>query len=384
MHVTNYDIGLKSDDLEKLYLINKQLNNELTKWKNNIDHDPSWDQFKKFTNEYEFIISRNDGSCSSTSPVTKLGKITIKRKPLSRSYFKMWEILHDFQVVSDSPYPLTSAHLAEGPGGFIESLCDYVRCYNIPCERIYGITLLSQDKKIPNWKIGNALLKEFPISINDPNKNSGDLYDIENIDKFVASIGDNKCSFVTADGGFDFSKDFNNQETSFYRLLLCEIYTALCIQKIGGTFLVKVFDLFQEDTLKLLACCKLFYEEMYIIKPNTSRPANSEKYLLFKTFTGVGTMEQTHIHEELRKQIICVDLRPENIPMWIHHMIVDCITKYNTYYTFRQISYIKKTLDLVRIKCKDETQYKTIVGNLTQQHSICCENWCRKYCLSTS
>ena len=380
MHVTDYDLGLKEVDVEKMHLINKQLNNELTNWKNNIDHDPSWDQFKKLTNEYEFIVSRNDGSFSSTTPSTNFGKITMKRKPLSRSYFKMWEILHDFQVVSkNSPSPLVSAHLAEGPGGFIESLCDYIRSYDIPCQTIHGITLLSQDKKIPNWKIGHSLLKDFPISINDPNNNNGDLYDIENIDKFVASIGDSKCSFVTADGGFDFSKDFNNQETSFYRLLLCEIYTALCIQRIGGTFVVKVFDLFQEDTLKLLACCKLFYDEMYVLKPNTSRPANSEKYLIFKTFTGVKTNEQIQIHEELRKQITCADLRPTYIPKWIYHMMVDCITKYNTYYTFRQISYIKKTLDLVRLKCNNETLYKNMVRNLTQHHSTCCETWCRKY-----
>lgn len=386
MHITNYDIGLNAGDIDRLYLINQQLNSELTQWKNNIEYHSSWDQLKKLTNEYEIIVSRSDGSGYSTGPLANLGKITMKRKPLSRSYFKMWEILHDFQIVSkDSPSPLVSAHLAEGPGGFIESLCDYIRAYNIPCQVIHGITLLSQDKKIPNWKIGHSLLKEFPISINTQNNNNGDLYDIHTIDKFVENVGDNKCSFVSADGGFDCSKDFNNQETSFYRLLLCEIYTALCIQRVGGTFLVKVFDLLQEDTLKLLACCKLFYDEMYIIKPNASRPANSEKYLLFKTFTGVRTNEQIQIHEELREQISCIDWRPKSVPPdRIYHMMVDCITKYNTYYTFRQISYIKKTLDLIRLKYNDDALYKSEVCNLTQQQSTCCDIWCRKYRLISS
>ena len=309
MCIEGYTINLTTGDVNKRLVTNNKLNGELTKWKNKIDNDPSWDQFKKLTNEYEYIFSRNDISNTSSK------QSVIKRKPLSRSYFKMWEILHDFKMLSS--VPIVTAHLAEGPGGFIESLCDFARKYNLEFEKIYGITLLSTEKKVPNWKLGQLLIKDFPIVVNEINQNTGDLYSIENIDMFVETIGVNKCSFVTADGGFDFSKDFNNQETTFYRLFLCEIYTAICIQKNGGNFLVKVFDLFQEETIKLLACCKIFYKEMHIIKPNTSRPANSEKYIIFKSFTGVDTSEQIQVRDALRNKVIDID----NVWLYSHENV---------------------------------------------------------------
>jgi len=370
MKIDKYNIKIPPVDIdvdvEHLINLNSELNNELTYWKNKIDNDPSWDQFKKFTNEYEFIISRND-SCN-------------KKKPLSRSYFKLWEILHDFDIIKND---ITVAHIAEGPGGFIESLCDYITKYNITCENIYGITLLSSDRKIPNWKLSNTLLNTYPICLNSQHTNIGDLYDITNIDKFISTVGYKKCEFVTADGGFDFSKDFNNQENTFYKLLLCEIYTTLSIQKTGGTFLVKVFDLFQHHTIKLLCCCKAFYSEMYIIKPNTSRPANSEKYILFKGFEGLDTSNKHEIVNELRKHIVDsnhdMTFDYKYLPDDLYYMMLDCVTKYNIYYTFRQISYIKKTLDLVELKNNDEDKYKSIIKTINNKNTESCNKWCEKY-----
>ena len=39
-------------------------------------------------------------------------------------------------------------------------------------------------------------------------------------------------------------EDFNKQELSSYKLLYSEIFIALNIQSEGGTFIIKVFDLF--------------------------------------------------------------------------------------------------------------------------------------------
>ena len=35
---------------------------------------------------------------------------------------------------------------------------------------------------------------------------------------------------ITADGGFDFHQDFNNQEKLSHKLIFCEVVTALTIQ----------------------------------------------------------------------------------------------------------------------------------------------------------
>ena len=58
---------------------------------------------------------------------------------------------------------------------------------------------------------------------------TGSLYNIENIKYFSKLFRDNKADLVSADGGFDFSSDYSNQEISATRLVLCEIITGLSV-----------------------------------------------------------------------------------------------------------------------------------------------------------
>ena len=54
---------------------------------------------------------------------------------------------------------MTSFHLAEGPGGFIEAVC-YMR--NNPNDTYYGMTLTNNDSKCPGWKKSKKFLEEHP------------------------------------------------------------------------------------------------------------------------------------------------------------------------------------------------------------------------------
>ena len=90
--------------------------------------------------------------------------------------------------------------------------------------------------------------------------------------------------FITADGGFDFSTDFNAQEESSLNLVFCEIIYAIVLQKKGGSFVLKVFDCFSNVMVELLYLLCYLYDEVSIMKPCTSRSANSEKYIVCKRF----------------------------------------------------------------------------------------------------
>ncbi len=56
------------------------------------------------------------------------------------------------------------------------------------------------------------------------------------------------------------------------------------MQKEGGDFILKVFDTFLKSTIDIIYVLSTFYEKVYITKPNTSRTANSEKYIVCKNF----------------------------------------------------------------------------------------------------
>jgi len=85
---------------------------------------------------------------------------------------------------------------------------------------------------------------------------------------------------VVADGGFDVSRHFISQELFTQQLLLCQFTVGLSIMRKGGVFLCKLFDTFWPFTASLLYILYLHFDEFCMVKPNQSRPANSEKYVI--------------------------------------------------------------------------------------------------------
>lgn len=275
--VTKYIFSLdknrsKSNDVtctdELFHMLNDQKNVI-----NDFYMNKKWDKFKKQNNKFELIFTNGNSLPSLSSYI-----------PISRSFFKHWEILHDFK---DLPFlkkkKVKALFMAEGPGGFIEAFTKYRNCTN---DDLYGITLISNDKCVPNWKLSDTMLKKYNIELLIGSDKTGSLYVKENIDDYIKKIGEKSCDYITADGGFDFSNNFNCQEDISYELIKSEIETAMILQKVGGVFLLKVYDISLEKTKRLLHKIYCSYENLYFIKPITSRPANSEKYILCVNYKG--------------------------------------------------------------------------------------------------
>lgn len=236
------------------------------------ERDSQWDTYKKYTNPYEYI--------HTVIPYKK--KSIAKYKPLSRSFFKMIELIHTFQL-SQSINPITTFHLAEGPGGFIEAICMIRKNKN---DRYIGMTLQDEvnDPNIPGWKKAESFLKQNPnVYIETGNDKTGNILSLTNLFGCKESYG-SSMDLITADGGFDFSTDFNNQEISIAKLLFAQTCFALTMQKQHGTFILKVFDCFMQHTTDILCILSSFYNKVFITKPHTSRYANSEKYIICKDF----------------------------------------------------------------------------------------------------
>ena len=83
-----------------------------------------------------------------------------------------------------------------------------------------------------------------------------------------------------ADGGFSVKGDENFQEELLRRLVLSQFTTCLQCLAPGGSFVCKVFDMFTPFSRELFAVTSLLFERVCITKPYTSRPANSERYVV--------------------------------------------------------------------------------------------------------
>jgi len=317
-----------------------ELYNKLLKTKEKIDKYNNWDKAKKQINNYEYIYT-------SSNPLKNICKIY----PIaSRSYFKIMEIMITFDIIN---LPIKNIIcIAEGPGGFLQYL-DSIYNNN----HLYGVTLLSSDKSIPFWS---------PLIINNKNikllngiDNDGNIYKIHNIDSISDSI--DKCDLITADGGLDFSLNYNNQELSSYRLLYCEIYAALKMQKENGTFIVKFFDILYYNTIQLLYILYLCYEEIIIFKPDTSRFSNSEKYIICKKYKP---------NNDIIKLLYNNFNQYNKLNIYVPLSFIEDINKFNTNYINKQIENIE--LIIYNIDNKLDNIY------LEKQIQMAKE-WCNKY-----
>lgn len=366
-----YYIPLKISFSDKTapILLNINENNILTFYKNKIDkyeYNKCWDNYKKYSNEYE-LIHISTLKC-------KLNYSIAYYIPLSRSYFKLWEIITDFNLLNYN-YNIKTAHLAEGPGGFVEAVVNYRKKKNIYNDKLYAITLKSSEKEIPGWKKSEKFLKKNNnVNITYGKDGTGNIYKLENILHFVDIVGKNDCEFITADGGFDFSIDFNKQEQLSYQLIFCQIVVAISVQKKGGSFICKIFDSYSQLTIKFLWLLNTVYESITITKPLTSRPANSEKYIVAQNFKGIDQHYLNNLYLVVDQwynnndRLNVIDIFQNNVP--------DCyntiIENYNNYILYKQLKNIIKTLELIKVN--DENNEEIIVKQVN--NAI---NWCLKY-----
>tara|TARA_Y100000590_G_scaffold39811_2_gene42496 strand:+ start:6426 stop:7601 length:1176 start_codon:yes stop_codon:yes gene_type:complete len=347
--------------------INNEERNQLLSLKNKIGNEEisKWDKAKKISNEYELIHL----------PSRRMKHESISEySPLSRSYFKLWEMLHEHKLINNEN-SLNILCLAEGPGGFIEAIVNY-RKRNNKYDNIDAITLKSTTKEIPGWDKSAIFLKQNPnINIHYGSDNTGDLYKLENIE-YMETICD-KSDLITADGGFDFSNNFNDQEHMSIRIILCEIVTALCCQKIGGTFVCKLFDLYTNDSISLIYLLKCVYSTVIIDKPLTSRPANSEKYIICLGFKGIDTNYLKKLKIVIKSWEISNNNNLNIVNIFdtiLDNDFLNKINNLNTVHYNLQKENIIKTLSLI-----NDDKSLEYLNNLIDLQIRSAVEWCNKY-----
>lgn len=261
-------------------LINKSEQNELVESKKLIDDidNKSWTKYRNLVNPYETVIKDNEG----------------KNKKLNRAYFKLKEMMIDDKEKFEN---LQSAvALAEGPGGFIQFLTDYYK--NI---EVYGITLKYDTESKAASRHFNTVInsKNLKIIYGDESLgHDGNLYNKEVVQAFANQVG-KKVDLVTADGGFDVDEKDKSKEVEHLRLFLAETLTAFKVLRKDGSFILKIYDIFTRPTLELLFLLASTFKSTALVKPVTSRPANSERYVVCHGFKGY----ETDIHVDINDKI---------------------------------------------------------------------------------
>jgi 23S rRNA U2552 (ribose-2'-O)-methylase RlmE/FtsJ len=281
-------------------------------------------------------------------------------------------------LASQSASPkMTSFHLAEGPGGFIEAVC-FMR--KNPNDVYYGMTLVNSNSKCPGWKKSKTFLEENPnVIIEKGIDETGNLLSIENFKYCYEKYG-GKIEFITGDGGVDFSENFNNQEHTATKLIIAQVIYAISMQSNGGNFVLKVFDIFSNATLDVLYLLSSLYKEVYIMKPNTSRYANSEKYIICKGFNANNNENyiQDIVHSFYENfDNLTSDLNIESFFKFKHdRAYFTRIEEINAIFGQNQIENILNTVNLIINKNTEKNEH------LKKNNIQKCIQWCDKHGIS--
>ena len=298
------------------------------------EYSEYWDIIKKITNPYEYI--------HTIVPNYKCS--LCKHKPLSRSFFKMIEIIDTFNFLTEKN-SIKTFHLAEGPGGFIEAF-NYKR--NNKEDTYYGMTLLSENVNIPSWKKATQLLNANKnIKIEYGASKNGDLFLKENL-AYCYKKYNRTMNYITGDGGFDFSADFNNQEDVSFKLILSQIFFALIMQKEGGHFVLKIFDVFRIKTIEAIYLLCNLYENVFIFKPNTSRSANSEKYIICRNYKNNNKKIISNIIENYDLLINNIENVYSLFNIKLCKLFITKLQEINAIYGQQQLENINNTINFIR------------------------------------
>jgi cap1 methyltransferase len=218
--------------------------------KDSISHAlAGWDACKRDANPYELV--------SGTAVQTP-------SRPVSRSFFKLWEMLHVFPELASAMRGAKVAMVAEGPGGFAQAALHH------GAETIDVVTLVS--RTAPRMRVVDARVRVHTID------GSGDICRNRVQRGFVAAC--TGASVFTADGGFDMHGVFEHQESQSAPLIEAEVMMGIALLRPGGACIVKFFDMFLPRTQGALSWIADSFDAVHVYKPCTSRPANSERYVV--------------------------------------------------------------------------------------------------------
>ena len=293
---------------------------------------------------------------------------------VTNAFLKCWEMIQEFNLIpKDHSSDYTVFCNAELPGAFIYAINYFMKSKtNNPSFKWYGNSL---------WPSGSAILGDsFKLYeknkgnwLMDGKEHSGNVLDIKTIDYIRERIG-GTVDLYTSDIGIPLEvEDLNNQETLETPLNLGQIICGLVSLKNGGHLVCKMFLFFSKFNMSLLSILNDLFEQFFISKPITSRPANSEIYIIGLGYKGYNTSAMNELFSALERwnQSPIPNEQISEIREEFYASLV-----YASYKIYeRQIYFIKKNVKL--IKDYYETSYKP--GFVDEERRDMVKLWISKY-----
>ncbi|XP_053558343.1 cap-specific mRNA (nucleoside-2'-O-)-methyltransferase 2 [Bombina bombina] len=284
--------------------------------------------FKDCLNKKKNLLSdkKLDDWHKHTCFTNKAGKIVpeVRRyanaELCTQAWCKFREIICTYPLIPNEAlwgHELNTIHLCEAPGAFIASLNNYLKTHDVHCDWNWvantlnpyheandGLVMISDDRFIANtlawWYFGPD--------------NTGDLMTLKyltGLQQFISNMS--AVHLITADGSFDCQGNPGEQESLVYPLHYCEVVTCLLMLSQGGSFVLKMFTLFQHSSVNIMYLLNCCFRCVHVIKPGTSKAGNSEVYVVCLDYLGKEAVQDllTKMIQNFETEIVNKSLFPK-------------------------------------------------------------------------
>lgn len=191
----------------------------------------------------------------------------VSKHACSRAYGKLDELFRTCAL----PTPTCSLHLCESPGGFVQATGDFVKRSGGGEEwKWLALSLPSSSPMVPT-----PSRDALPM-------HQGSFLECDVYDPPWERLPNAAADLVTADGAIEM--DHTSLEVEHLPLLWAQTQVAIRCLKPGGNMIIKFFDGRLSTTRRWIAVMSTLFQQTSVIKPNASRPTNSERYLVCRTF----------------------------------------------------------------------------------------------------
>ena len=209
---------------------------------------------------------------------------------VTNAWLKMFELMNfahsllDKLQKSKTKKTFNSLHVAEAPGNFLLSINHKLRTEYPSVEWNWlasSFRDLYSEGNVHYLEDQYGLISAFPNNWIFGADGDGDITSVANIRSFAQSLQDGECQLVTSDVKYvPIDVNFDEEENINIPVHLGHLLIALTSLSKGGIMILKEFTLFEAPSISMVYLMTQCFNNVRIVKPETSRPANSEIYIV--------------------------------------------------------------------------------------------------------
>jgi len=356
----NYEnILCEIDNIKITYVNLHNISKNLNKIKRAID--------TRYIKKWYSITFQLDNYKSLGEYISKKYDVFLDKKiNVSNAFLKIYEILCTYDLFDIFKPNLKSFHFCEAPGMFLLGINHFIKTKTKIKLWDWYANSLQQDND--NKALGdnyNLIKKYSKRWIN------GDIRKLKNIKLFKDKL--NEVEFITSDCGIcvDYS-DMNKYEEIIAETDFAQFINMINLLCKNGSGIIKTFiPLEKASNISIIYLATQLFKKVFLSKPITSRPHNSEVYLICIGFQGIDDIlleKLFNILNNFNSNISFIKDIPISFIKQLEDYILDI--------TRQQISYLLNIFHFVDNKQELEKLSLLKNNNLKDSSNI---YWCDKF-----